>query len=135
MCIYFSLSAPLCHYHNVIKGLHLRRYCVTAYENGFELSSYSGLELTAASLLRGPLFRGSALDESLFDQHQSTPPLATYISGLLRECVVYHLRMLGFWADRPLAHRDSITSSYVPLTMNTRSWFNVAVCKGRVLSQ
>src|SRR6218665_769177 len=56
MCIYFSLSAPLCHYHNVIKGLHLRRYCVTAHYNGFELSSYSGLELTAASLLGGPTF-------------------------------------------------------------------------------
>src|SRR6218665_1851041 len=51
--------------------------------------SYSGLELTAPSLLGAPRFRGSALDESLFDQHQSTPPLATYISGLLRECVVY----------------------------------------------
>src|SRR6218665_1237369 len=31
--------------------VHLRRYCATAHENGFELSSYSGLELTAASLL------------------------------------------------------------------------------------
>jgi len=82
-----------------------------------------------------PRFRGSPLDESLFDQHQSTPPLATYISGILRECLVYHLRMLGFCADRLLAHRDSITSSYVTLTMNTRSWFKVAVCKGRVLSQ
>src|SRR6218665_806300 len=120
---------------NVTIWVHLRRYCATEHDNGFELSSYSGLELIAASLLGALRFRGSALDESLFDKHQSTPPLSTYISGILRECVVYHLRMLGFCADRLFAHRDSITSSYVTLTMYTRSWLNVAVCKGRVLSQ
>src|SRR6218665_3177975 len=37
-------------------GVHLRRYCATAHDNRFELSSYSGLELTAASLLGGPTF-------------------------------------------------------------------------------
>src|SRR6218665_90147 len=74
---------------NVTIWVHLRRYCATAHDYGFELSSYSGLGLTAPSLLGAPRFRGSALDDSLFDQHQSTPPLATYISGLLRECVVY----------------------------------------------
>src|SRR6218665_181190 len=35
--------------------------------------------------------------------------------------------MLGFCADRLLAHRDLITSSYVTLTMYTRSWLNVSV--------